>query len=106
MNGQSPDCKNISSGPIRSANGKHSGGGFAKNEKTGKMERLKNQSLTSKEVVPFYKNMEEFVPVNLIIGQTNEFAQTNTKLTLAQGPRTHIRRPKCHIGTTSQDPRW
>ena len=96
----------ISSGPIRSANAILSGGGFAKNEKTGKMERLKNQSLTSKEVMPFYNNMEEFIPVNLIIGQTNGYAQTNTKLTVVQEPRTHIRRPRCHIGTTSQDPRW
>ena len=96
----------ISSGPIRRANANVSGGGFAKNEKTGKMERLKNQSLTSKEVLPFYNNMEEFIPVNLIIGQTNGYAQTSTKLTLVQGPRTHIRRPRCHIGITSQDPQW
>lgn len=95
----------ISSGPMCNANANLSGGGFAKNEKTGKMERLKNQSLTSKEVVPLYNNMEEFAPVNLIIGQTNK-AQTNTKLTLVQGPRTHIRRPRCHIGTMSQARQW
>lgn len=78
MNWRSPDCGNISSGPIRNANAYGSGGGFAKNEKTGKMERLKNQSLKSKEVVPFYNNMRESVPVNLIIGQTNGYTQTNT----------------------------
>lgn len=99
----SPDCKHTTSiVDDLNADFNDSGGGYKMNEKTGKMEQIKNQDADSREVQCFVNNMEEPLPVYIIIGQFHQFDRVRRKarLTIIQAPRIHIAHRRCPIGTT------